>query len=154
MPAMNPVLMEQLAARLAGGSQDPLVGALVTSMMEGQGGEEDQDDERERREQTAVARMKASIRRLRADLRAANEMLRIISDVFGACELCWGEDPSCPRCRGKGQPGSAFPVREDVLRWVEPALNRLGLTIARLPESPETLAGHFHSREEKTTHVR
>lgn len=150
---MNPILMEQLASKFAGANQDPLMGALFSSLMQEQNGEE-QDDSRDRREEAVAAKLKARMRRLRADYEAANEMLRAISDVFGACELCWGENLSCPRCRGEGQPGRAIPIQEDLLRWVEPALNRLGLCVARQPQRPAKRAGSFQSREENTNNVR
>jgi hypothetical protein len=149
---LNPQLMEQVTQRL-GGSQDPLIGALLTSMMQGRSEEAEHAAESTRDADALLARCKVKMRRLRQDLDAANSMLHTISNVFGACELCWGEDNSCPRCHGRGHPGSSVPIHDEMLRWVEPALSRAGLRVAPL-ESPARPLASFHSGKENQANVR
>jgi len=47
--------------------------------------------------------------RLRAELEAAQARLADLAAAFGACGLCWGEDPYCAGCRGRGRPGRFHP---------------------------------------------
>lgn len=67
-------------------------------------------------------------RRLRA-LSREIERLWILNDTLaaalGACELCWGDDPQCSVCRGRGGPGARHPDRELFSRLVVPAVRRL-----------------------------
>ena len=63
------------------------------------------------------------------DLRLEVEELRERTEAFaaavGACCLCWGEDPTCPVCRGNGCPGFAIPDTQLFAQWVMPALYHL-----------------------------
>ncbi|HEY7208681.1 MAG TPA: hypothetical protein VH477_00295 [Bryobacteraceae bacterium] len=140
---MDPQIMEALAGKLGGDQRDPLVSALLASMMKPQ----DQQSEPEL-STAAFERWKQTVRRLRSQLAAAEQMLSDIANVFGACELCWGEDPSCPRCRGRGRPGNAIPIEADLLRWVEPALGRLGYEVSRRGASTSATAPVTNSRRE------
>ena len=129
---LTPQLMEQIAQRISGQQQDPLIGAMLSSMMQnGRETEAGAEAGPDAGSEAELARWKAKVRRLRADLEAANEMLRAISNIFGACELCWGENQECPRCHGHGRPGSSVPIHDDLLRWVKPALSRIGYRVIR-----------------------
>lgn len=55
-------------------------------------------------------------------LRARNDEL---AAALGACYLCWGEDPGCPVCGGKGRPGHFAPDRQLFDRHATPAARRL-----------------------------
>ena len=44
-------------------------------------------------------------RRLVAELEAARERVADVAATVGACGLCWGQDPRCRSCRGRGKPG-------------------------------------------------
>ncbi|NRF65724.1 hypothetical protein HLB44_01870 [Aquincola sp. S2] len=55
--------------------------------------------------ETRIERLVRSHRRLTGELTAAHELLSDLAAAFGACGLCWGEDPGCPSCRGRGKPG-------------------------------------------------
>lgn len=55
------------------------------------------------------------------ELRERNDSL---AAALGACYLCWGQDPSCPRCHGGGSPGALRPDRMLFARWIAPALRR------------------------------
>jgi hypothetical protein len=41
---------------------------------------------------------------------------------LGACELCWGDDQTCPSCGGNGAPGRAAVDEELFARYVRPAV--------------------------------
>lgn len=56
--------------------------------------------------------MKRQARRLLAAHRAATERLGDLAAALGACGWCWGEDDSCPSCRGRGRPGMVRPDLE------------------------------------------
>jgi hypothetical protein len=111
-----------VASQLAKSGHDPILQALIASMTQSGGNQPPQTED-------SVIRLRRLIKRLRADLDAANQLLAEIANVFGACEVCWGETVSCPRCRGHGRPGSAVPIQPDLMRLVEPALERLGLRV-------------------------
>lgn len=51
-------------------------------------------------------------RRLAAELEGATTRLADLAAAFGACGLCWGDDPRCPSCRGRGKPGRFAPDQE------------------------------------------
>ncbi len=111
-----------VASQIANSGHDPLLQALISSMAQSGANQPAQGEETE-------IRLRRAVKRLRADLDAANQMLAEIANVFGACEVCWGQNDSCGRCRGHGRPGSAVPIQPDLLRLVEPALERLGLRV-------------------------
>ncbi|HLG47626.1 MAG TPA: hypothetical protein VKY24_15380 [Reyranella sp.] len=52
-----------------------------------------------------MERLAAANRRLAAELEAARERIADAAATVGACGLCWGEDPRCRSCRGRGKPG-------------------------------------------------
>jgi hypothetical protein len=56
------------------------------------------------------------------DLRRRNE---IFAAAVGACEICWGDDPTCQICRGEGRPGWEEPNRGLFAEVAGPALRRL-----------------------------
>jgi hypothetical protein len=58
-------------------------------------------------------------------LRARNDSL---AEALGACHLCWGEDPACEVCAGRGGPGFVLPRRAQFSRLVVPAARRLKLS--------------------------
>lgn len=134
---MQELLKRLLSERLAGAeqatgqSQDSLVTALVSSMLDAgaSGGAEEESRERHADELAAARRR---IRRLEQDLAAVDVMLAYIAGVFGACPVCWGRDVRCSRCRGTGAPGSDTPAERELLDWVEPALARVGLRVVRV----------------------
>ena len=60
-------------------------------------------------------------RRLSDELEDAHVMLGDLAAAFGACGLCWGADPRCRSCRGRGKPGRFAPDPELRARFfVEP----------------------------------
>jgi hypothetical protein len=45
--------------------------------------------------------------------------------ALGACALCWGKDPECRACRGRGRPGFAVPDGKLFVEFVLPAVRLL-----------------------------
>ena len=100
---------------------------------------------RQRREQVAAQRAEA--RQLKAvmdsmyteleTLRTRNDTL---ANALGACYLCFGDDPTCPECKGQGVPGSLRPEAATYRQYVAPAVNRVRATYTRPPggTSPQT----------------
>lgn len=58
---------------------------------------------------------------------AAHESLAdrdvLLAAALGACD-CWGEDPGCPGCGGRGSPGWEPPDPELYAEYVAPAVRR------------------------------
>lgn len=55
----------------------------------------------------------------RDELRRRNAVL---AAALGACELCWGDDATCPSCGGNGAPGGSAVDAELFARYVRPAV--------------------------------
>jgi hypothetical protein len=53
------------------------------------------------------------------------EINETLAAALGACPVCWGDDPGCGVCHGRGGPGSLRPDRELFERLVTPAQRRL-----------------------------
>jgi hypothetical protein len=48
-----------------------------------------------------------------------------LASALGACPLCWGNDPECRACRGRGHPGYSVPDRKLFVEFVLPAVRML-----------------------------
>jgi hypothetical protein len=48
-----------------------------------------------------------------------------LAAALGACATCWGEDPACAACHGRGVPGSMRPHKKFFDYYVAPLLARL-----------------------------
>lgn len=124
----DPASTDMVAALGARGA-DPIMTALLASMLNRQA-EPGPADEQAETEQK-LERARAVIRKLKRDLATAETMARYIAGTFGACQSCWGLSMACPQCQGRGGPGFIEPNEEELLAWVGPALRRLGLEVAR-----------------------
>ena len=109
---------------------DPMMAALATSMLS-QNTTKDKTAAELVRYKRKVARAKQVIQLLKQHLEDANVMLNYISEVFGVCPFCWGQDQQCDHCHGRGYPGSGEPVEEELLAWAVPALGKLDLQVVR-----------------------
>lgn len=54
-------------------------------------------------------------RQLLEENRKLWEKLDGLAEALGACAECWGEDPACRRCRGRGRPGYYLPDTDFLL---------------------------------------
>lgn len=57
-----------------------------------------------------------------AELRWSRRKLDDLAQALGACPTCWGEDPRCRLCRGRGKSGFLMPEPEYFERYVTPIL--------------------------------
>lgn len=137
--AMDP-LQQLLLAQLSGGSQDtgpsmpdiieqalgdnPFAGQLAAAMRRRQQSEAQivdepveylDDAEEESPAADVLLRLYAEVE----ELRARNNLL---ADALGACGLCWGENPTCRRCRGRGLPGGRAPEPAAFESYVAPVI--------------------------------
>ena len=62
---------------------------------------------------------------LELELERFQEINDTLAAALGACHVCWGDDPDCEACRGRGGPGSLPPDRGLFERLVLPAARRL-----------------------------
>ena len=92
------------------------------------------DTDEELEETPAVpSKSMAALKREVADLREVNDTL---AAALGACPACWGGDPACPGCAGRGKAGSTVPDLELFGELVVPAVRRVR-SLERRPGRPE-----------------
>lgn len=72
--------------------------------------------------QDLAARLTAHVGELRAEVARTGERCDRLAAALGACPACWGEDPTCRWCRGRGAPGALAPDPEEFTTWVVPAV--------------------------------
>jgi hypothetical protein len=89
----------------------------------------DQDDREPSRRQLALERLRQRFQQMAQQIDEMSEALDVLqarnddlADALGACYLCWGEDPRCPECAGKGAPGSLLPEPRAYREWILPAV--------------------------------
>lgn len=68
--------------------------------------------------------LKALVTSLYAELETLRGRNDAVAAALGACYLCFGEDPACPECGGRGHPGSLTPEPAAFRRYVVPAVRR------------------------------
>lgn len=62
--------------------------------------------------------------KLYAELESLRRRSAALAAALGACHLCFGGDPLCDECGGRGVPGSRVPKPEAFRRYVLPAIRR------------------------------
>jgi hypothetical protein len=85
--------------------------------------------------ESELASSREQLRRARDALASAELLAGYVARVFGTCRQCWGFSSTCPACAGAGGPGHQVPDRNELLHWVGPALERLGLRVVDAPHS-------------------
>ena len=75
-----------------------------------------------RREVQPSATVEQRLERLKGAYADLYERMSALAAALGACARCWGEDVSCPRCGGAGEPGAWVPDRNEFRHYVLPAL--------------------------------
>jgi hypothetical protein len=73
----------------------------------------------------AFHELRQGIEAMHAELQERRERDAVLAAALGACEFCWGENPSCPVCGGEGVPGSSVPPTELFMRYIAPAARKL-----------------------------
>ncbi|MCI0394336.1 MAG: hypothetical protein L0332_07030 [Chloroflexi bacterium] len=69
----------------------------------------------------AVRQLRQQMKALMLELQELRERNDSLAAALGACYLCWGEDPECSYCAGRGRPGYAAPDKALFMAWVAPA---------------------------------
>ncbi len=135
------------------GSQisDPVLAALASTMLR-QHSEADEDPEPSVDHERLLSRAKRIIQRQQQELASADKMAQYIAGIFGACPHCWGLNAFCPHCHGEGHPGSTQPHEDELRRWIEPALARLGLRIMPMAKLQQPARAVHGQVEEAGTH--
>jgi hypothetical protein len=123
-------------ALLASQTGDPLMAAMIGTLMQQRATKEDrlddQQDERDeelRERERELRRANRVIRALRQQLEAADRLTQYVATTFGACPACWGLNRLCAQCGGKGAAGYNDPALDELLAWVEPALSKAGMKV-------------------------
>lgn len=57
-----------------------------------------------------------------SELDGLRRVLDEVAAALGACPSCWGDDPGCRWCRGRGHPGFMPPDRDAFDRLILPAV--------------------------------
>jgi len=68
---------------------------------------------------------KTSENEIRIRLNELTKQNNAIAGALGSCNICWGEDPDCIQCSGKGVPGWRKLNKRLFDTWVLPALDKL-----------------------------
>ncbi|GGL77688.1 hypothetical protein GCM10010840_14500 [Deinococcus aerolatus] len=95
-----------------------------------------EEERRQAQRRARLERLRLRLEGLQAELAARQALLDDLALALGACPACWGEDPGCRLCRGRGQPGFVRPEAAAFRRLVAPALEA-----ASFPTDPRTLVG-------------
>lgn len=82
-----------------------------------------QDDESDSGE-AASHQVDETVRQVYAELDALRARSRAFAAAVGACAACFGEDPLCSECGGRGTPGRRAPDPDAFRQYVLPALRR------------------------------
>lgn len=77
---------------------------------------------------------------------ALEDLLESLADALGACPLCFGAEPGCRCCHGRGTPGATAPKREAFSFFVLPVLSRMK---RRRPPGGPTMADESPRRPEE-----
>ena len=123
-PFPNAALFEQL------GIEDPRLLQLAHLMSQGSASRTGEEDE-EKGETIEMVRserldaLQDEIDRLKGINRILYEQCEHMAAAIGACPLCWGEDPECRECGGRGTPGAFLPHRASFAELVLPAIDRV-----------------------------
>jgi hypothetical protein len=142
------LIAQYLAQRQAETAQDELEAGLDLDWEDADAGgrEEGMSD--------AIRPMRQLVQDMYAELAELRERNDTLAAALGACYLCWGEDPHCEVCRGRGGPGASTPDRQLFATLVVPAARRLrrqGALEESRPFAREPLsrpAGYTERREE------
>ncbi len=127
-------MFEQLLAQSA--ANNPQLQAMLSMMQQSNEADDVEVEDSEMERELALCKNKlgkavARVKQLRCETEELNEalsaMIRFAEELahaVGACSFCWGEDPSCRACRGRGKPGVFEPDPVLFEKYVHPAYRR------------------------------
>ncbi|MCB8978729.1 MAG: hypothetical protein H6657_15010 [Ardenticatenaceae bacterium] len=136
--SQNPDLSELFRQQLD--DADPKVKAIANYLIKRQAeiyNSEEVDDNEELMAAEPIlepdlSRRTASYNRLRrvttkmyAELEDLRERNDTLAAALGSCYLCWGEDPDCEECQGRGKVGAFTPDKELFRQYVAPVVQTL-----------------------------
>lgn len=87
--------------------------------------------ERRREERAAAGELQTLLQTLYAEVAALRARNDAVAAALGACHLCFGDDPVCSECAGRGTPGSLLPEAIAFRQYVVPAVRRIRAAPAR-----------------------
>jgi len=142
--APNPMLSVLIDALSGSGRADPLallqaqLGAqanpqvaqillLLKQQREQRAAEEDSSELSEEEAQESAEPSEAlddTVQRVYSELEALRARNHVFAAAVGACPLCFGDDPLCEECGGRGAPGSLTPKPAAFRKYVLPAFRR------------------------------
>jgi len=115
--------LEQLAALLTR-RETELQRDLERQELEEVRKQEEADRLRERmaKRQEQAGALRSYVTDLVEEVTVLRETVDTLAAALGACAECWGEDPTCRWCRGRGRPGFAPPEPAAFDQLVVPAV--------------------------------
>jgi hypothetical protein len=88
-----------------------------------------------------LCEMKETVKDLYAELKILRERNDKVAAAVGACYVCFGSDPFCEECGGRGSPGSRLSEPAAYREYVLPAVLRVQkMQLARLPRTAQQSA--------------
>jgi hypothetical protein len=85
------------------------------------------------------ASMEVEPERILAELKELRSRCDDLASALGACPFCWGKDPKCRACKGRGHPGFSVPDRKLFVEFVLPAVRMLKAQEAKNNGSSENI---------------
>jgi hypothetical protein len=131
--------MSLMLSQLGGQPNDPKMALLAKLLEQRRTPEAEADADAEPEPETVQVRenlVRDEVERRTRELRAlAKKMYReltvlrerndTLAAALGACHLCFGSDPMCEECSGRGVPGSLVPEPAAYRDYVLPAVQRV-----------------------------
>jgi hypothetical protein len=88
--------------------------------------------------------LRETVERACSELDALRERNALLADALGACALCFGADPLCDQCHGRGRPGGRAPDPAGFRNFILPAVRRArAIDARRLQPHPSTEKGRI-----------
>ena len=72
-----------------------------------------------------IRELRTLAKRMYTELESLRERNDALAAALGACHLCFGTDPLCEECGGRGAPGSLAPDPDAFHDYIVPALRRV-----------------------------
>ncbi|MGZ3183106.1 MAG: hypothetical protein ACXU8N_11760 [Telluria sp.] len=92
---------------------------------------EEEDEDSCRIARADLEQLQAAAAQALQDIEALRARQAELAAALGACPLCFGSDPACLECGGRGQPGALAPEPAAFRTHVLPALRRARAIDAR-----------------------
>jgi hypothetical protein len=147
-PAMSEILTQL-------GDSDPRLGLMAKyfAQREALAAEEEPEEiEPSPARRGAIDKLHRLVERMYGELEALRERNDSLATAFGACHICWGEDPVCEACGGDGVPGSSAPDKVLFAHYVGPVIQILRPRPPRTKAAPPSAPEPPHFQPETDNH--